>query len=310
MQKQFTQATWNPDVEADCQRLIEFALSEDFGQGFDMTSNTIVPETSYGAAAIIARESGIVCGVKVAELILKIARADLHLEVLKQDGSPIVAGETALKLRGKVRDLLGLERTILNFFGRLSGIASHTQRFVNAVAATQADICDTRKTMPGWRRLEKYAVRCGGGVNHRMGLYDAVLIKDNHIAFYKQAHPESELVDLSDIVAISKGNLVERLGQSLAEKVIFEVEVDNLEQYRKLLPTGPDIILLDNMSLSDMKAAVEMRNDIAPGVSLEASGGINLQTVAAIAATGVDRISVGALTHSSKNFDFGLDWLI
>jgi nicotinate-nucleotide pyrophosphorylase (carboxylating) len=190
---------------------------------------------------------------------------------------------------------------LLNLVGRLSGVATLTRRFVDAVQGTPARIYDTRKTTPGWRRLEKYAVKCGGGCTHRTGLFDAVLIKDNHLA-WMQLRP-------GDAVRRAREFLRATLRDpAQAETMLLEVEVDTLEQLEDALPAGPDIVLLDNMSLEQLRAAVARRNAVDPGIELEASGGVNLRTVRGIAETGVERISVGALTHSAVSLDVALDW--
>jgi nicotinate-nucleotide pyrophosphorylase (carboxylating) len=217
------------------------------------------------------------------------------------DGDAITAGQCLAELGGDVRDLLTTERLLLNIIGRLSGIASLARTYADAVQGTNARIYDTRKTTPAWRRLEKYAVQCGGGRNHRTGLFDAVLIKDNHLA----------------LAGVSPGQAVRRARDFLkdtlkadehAEPMIVEIEVDTLEQLDDALPALPDIVLLDNMSLEQLREAVARRDAVAPSVQLEASGGVSLKTVRGIAETGVDRISVGALTHSAVSLDVGLDW--
>jgi nicotinate-nucleotide pyrophosphorylase (carboxylating) len=203
-------------------------------------------------------------------------------------------------LDGAVRDLLTAERLLLNLVGRLSGIATLASLYVAAVRGTRARVYDTRKTTPGWRRLEKYAVRCGGGCNHRTGLFDAVLIKDNHLA----------LSGLSPDAAVRQVRqfLRETLPEAEAEQMVIEVEVDTLEQFAAALSAAPDIVLLDNMPVEQLREAVACRDAVAPTVELEASGGIHLDTIAEVAATGVERISVGALTHSAVALDVGLDW--
>jgi nicotinate-nucleotide pyrophosphorylase (carboxylating) len=215
--------------------------------------------------------------------------------------------------------MLAAERLILNLLGRLSGIASLTRHYVEQVAGTKARIYDTRKTTPGWRRLEKYAVRQGGGFNHRSGLFDAILIKDNHLAFLSQIHPRAV-----STAAESQGGARENVGALATQRaraflseaftndpraeMIVEVEIDSLEQLESVLAEQPDIVLLDNMSIEQLRRAVEIRNVTAQTVELEASGGVNLTTVNAIAETGVDRISAGALTHSATVLDLGMDW--
>jgi len=230
------------------------------------------------------------------------------------DGAHVAAGEILATIVGPARSLLTAERPLLNFLGHLSGIATLTRRYVEAVAGTGARVYDTRKTTPGWRRLEKYAVRMGGGHNHRAGLFDAVLIKDNHLAL-GAAGPGSDLAE-PDATHYTPAQAVTRVREFLARlpateaarDMIVEVEVDNLSQFDDVLTVRPDIVLLDNMSLDDLRAAVARRNAQAPPVELEASGGVNLDTIRAIAGTGVDRISVGALTHSASWFDVGLDF--
>ncbi len=204
-----------------------------------------------------------------------------------------------------LRDLLTSERLLLNFVGRLSGVATWTRQFVRQVAGTRCRIYDTRKTTPGWRRLEKYAVRCGGGHNHRTGLFDAVLIKDNHLAHVVDAGQRS--LTPASAVARARQRLREMLPND-AEAMIVEVEVDTLEQLQQVLPQQPDIVLLDNMSLDELREAVARRDATGPATELEASGGVTLETVASIARTGVERISVGALTHSALSLDVALDW--
>ena len=217
------------------------------------------------------------------------------------DGQTVASGDVLAELSGPVRQMLTAERLLLNLVGRLSGVATLTRQFVDAVRGTSARIYDTRKTTPGWRRLEKYAVKCGGGCNHRTGLFDAVLIKDNHLA-WMQLRP-------GDAVRRAREFLRTTLRDpAQAEAMIIEVEVDTLDQLDDALPAGPDIVLLDNMSLDQLRAAVARRNAVAPDIELEASGGVNLRTVCGIAETGVDRISVGALTHSAISLDVALDW--
>jgi nicotinate-nucleotide pyrophosphorylase (carboxylating) len=204
--------------------------------------------------------------------------------------------------------MLAVERPLLNMLGRLSGIASLTRRYVDAVRGTLAGIYDTRKTTPGWRSLEKYAVRCGGGRNHRAGLFEAVLIKDNHLALGAELRPLG-IGGYSPAEAVLKARqlLIERLGDA-GRQAIVEIEVDTLDQLDEVLAVGPDLVLLDNMSPALLREAVARRNARCPAVELEASGGIDLGTVRGVAETGVERISVGALTHAAVSLDFGLDW--
>jgi nicotinate-nucleotide pyrophosphorylase (carboxylating) len=204
---------------------------------------------------------------------------------------------------------LTAERLVLNLLGRLSGIATLTRKYVDAVAGTQSRIYDTRKTTPGWRRLEKYAVRCGGGCNHRTGLFDAVLIKDNHLAVGKEATDSTARYTPAEAVARARRFIEEQAPEPAQGPMIVEVEVDTLEQLDEVLAAGPDLVLLDNMTPAQLREAVRHRDARNPTVELEASGGVRLETVRQIAQSGVDRISVGALTHAAVWLDFGLDWL-
>jgi nicotinate-nucleotide pyrophosphorylase (carboxylating) len=222
------------------------------------------------------------------------------------EGAAVPSGTRAATLAGSTRDLLTAERVVLNLVGRLSGIATLTQRYVAAIAGTRARIYDTRKTTPGWRRLEKYAVGCGGGRNHRTGLFDAVLIKDNHLA---QAAAATGM-PLSPAAAVRQARafLDQFLTQPAAAAIPLEIEVDTLDQLQEVLPLAPDLILLDNMTTDQLRAAVRLRDQAGVGSELEASGGITLETIREVAETGVDRISVGALTHSASSLDVALDW--
>jgi nicotinate-nucleotide pyrophosphorylase (carboxylating) len=253
----------------------------------------------------VTRADGVVAGMLVGQVVLDEMETDAGWQPQIADGDSVTTGTALATVAGSARDLLTAERTILNIMGRLSGIATLTRRYVDAVAGTRTRICDTRKTAPACRRLEKFAVRCGGGLNHRTGLFDAVLIKDNHLAFYGQQATAPTPAD-----AVAQARRFVSACDAIADKsdFIIEIEVDSLDQLRNALPAKPDIVLLDNMDLDQLRLAVAVRDDLAPDCELEASGGVTLQTVASIAATGVERISVGALTHSAANFDIGLDW--
>lgn len=283
---------------AACSRLVELALREDLGTAWqgDITSQLLIPATARGQAAVVARQHGTVAGLPTIQL----TTVGAELSVMEQvaDGTQVVPGDRLAIIAGPVRQMLAVERTILNFLQRLSGIATLTRAYVDAIAGTSAKILDTRKTTPGWRALEKYAVRCGGGHNHRIGLYDAILIKDNHLAATAQT---------STITAA--GQLAKQNGPALGARFV-EIEVDTLQQLDEALLARPDIVLLDNMTPEQMREAVRRRRERTPDVLLEASGGVSLQTVRAIAETGVDRISVGALTHSAPALDIGLDYEI
>jgi nicotinate-nucleotide pyrophosphorylase (carboxylating) len=281
--------------------LIELARREDLGdRGVDVTSDLLIDPSAHAQAAIVAREPGVVCGLATLATVAEVYGHDLHITPSPApgsgDGRRVAPGDAVATLRGPHRSLLTAERVALNLCTHLSGIATLTARFVDAVAGTGAAICDTRKTLPGLRGLQKYAVACGGGTTHRMGLHDAVLVKDNHVA----AVPPEELSSwAAGIVAEAR-----RRFDGLA---FVMIEVDTLDQLRRVLPSACDIVLLDNMAPDALRQAVAMRDRVAPEVKLEASGGITLGTVRAVAESRVDRISVGALTHSARSLDLGLD---
>ena len=270
---------------------VRAALAEDIGRG-DVTTLATVPKSATARAAMVAREDLIVCGLQFAEASFHQLEASARVECLIKDGVRAQPKMTLLRVEGSARALLTAERVALNFLQRLSGVATAAAHFVEAVAGTSARIRDTRKTTPGWRQLEKYAVRCGGAQNHRFGLWDMVLIKDNHLAALRDAKP--------DAIAVAVQRVRERFP---ALKV--EVEADALTQVEQAVAAGADIILLDNMSLEDLRSAVRL---VAGRAQTEASGGVNLQSVRGIAETGVDYISVGAITHSARAVDIGLDF--
>ena len=287
----------HPD-RADYLDLIERARSEDLGSG-DVTSEVSIPEGKAGHGALRFREKGVLCGMGVVAEVLHAYDAVLELHEPLAEGTEVAVGATVGQVAGPLRSVLAAERVVLNFLQRLCGIATATRRYVEAVAGTGAKIYDTRKTTPGWRRLEKYAVRCGGGRNHRQGLYDGVLIKDNHLAAWGGA-------DLQDGLEA----MVAAIRKRPEQPTFIEVEVDGLDQLNQvLLVEGVDMVLLDNMSMEDMARAVKRRDAHRSGkkVLLEASGNIGLDNVSAVARTGVERISVGGLTHSVKSLDIGLD---
>jgi nicotinate-nucleotide pyrophosphorylase (carboxylating) len=307
MNRDFRQIDWDAAAEAECRRIVQWAVREDLERGQDWTTVALVPPDAMGRAAIAARRPGVVAGMPAVRVALAEMESQIEMSDAVADGRAVEAGSRLATLSGPARSLLTCERLILNLLGRLSGIATLTRRYVDAIAGTKARIYDTRKTTPGWRRLEKYAVRSGGGFNHRLGLFDAVLIKDNHLVVGAEARGGEHF---------TPAEAVRRARQLLAtafpnrpEPMIVEVEVDTLDQLREVLPERPDLVLLDNMPLADLRAAVALRDSAAPNVELEASGGVRLETVADIARTGVDRISAGALTHSAQWLDVGLDWL-
>lgn len=305
--KEFTQINaTDPRLLNELRQLVRLAIWEDLQNSVDLTTFSLVPEQSVGCAAVVARQSGFACGLALLPEIIEETESKMQLEVVANDGERFEKGQTLCKLQGIVRDILSLERILLNFLGPLCGIATLTSQYVQRVAGSTARVYDTRKTTPGWRYLEKYAVRCGGGRNHRLGLYDAILIKDNHLAFQLDANGQK--IAPSQAVAKARA-FAETWPDCQGKDTIIEIEVDTLAQYAEVLPQSPDIILLDNMSNDQLREAVELRNQFKSSTQLEASGGVRLDTIAAIAATGVDRISVGALTHSAINLDLGLDWL-
>lgn len=307
MNKEFTQFHWGPLLEDDCRQLVRLAVREDLNQGYDWTTVALVPEACQTQAAIVPRQSGIVAGLAAIPIVLDEMDTPLEWHPAARDGDPARPGQPLGRLRGPARDLLTAERLILNLVGRLSGIASLTAQYVAQLADTSAHIYDTRKTCPGYRRLEKYAVQCGGGRNHRSGLFDAILIKDNHLALGRGSGQQT--FNAAEAVVAARQFLRQTLSPEDAEMMIIEIEVDTLDQFRAVLPTGPDIILLDNMTIDQLRAAVQLRDAAGSPTELEASGGVNLQTVRAVAETGVERISVGALTHSAACLDVGLDWI-
>ena len=306
MAKEFQQVAWDDLLQDDCRRLIALAVREDLGREHDWSTLSIVPESANGQVQIVARQDGVMAGGNVVDLIAEDLELDLKLTHHIEDRTTIAPGDAIMTLTGSVRDLLTTERIVLNFLGRLVGIATLTRSYVDQVNGTKAKVYDTRKTTPGWRRLEKYAVACGGGTNHRTGLYEAVMLKDNHLAWYTES--TGKAAHLGDLVPVVRKFLVDQLGEENGSRRIIEIEVDRLEQLREVLPSQPDIVLLDNMDCETLQAAVALRDKLAPNVSLEASGGVNLGTIGAIGQTGVDRISVGALTHSAVNIDLGYDW--
>ena len=306
--KEFSQIKWDRPLREDLRELLRLAIREDTGQLGDLTSTALVPEDAIGRADVVARGAGVVAGLPGVEMVLELVDSNLRCTRQVEDGRPVQPGEKVARIEGPARSLLTAERLMLNLLGRLSGIATLTKRYVDAVAGTKARVYDTRKTTPGWRLLEKYAVNCGGGRNHRTGLFDAILIKDNHLAVGSgYSHGAGHYTPFEAVVHACR--FVEsRVGRD-GEKMIIEIEVDSLEQLDEVLPAGPDIVLLDNMSPGRLREAVSRRDAVNPEVELEASGGVNLDTIRPIASSGVDRISVGALTHSAVSQDFALDWL-
>jgi len=269
---------------AEARRTVRAALAEDLRYGPDVTTASVIGSGTTATAEVVARQSGVLAGLPVAILALDSAA----IELLAADGSRVSAGDVVARLSGSLAEILTAERTMLNFLTHLSGIATATRAWVDAIDGTGAFVRDTRKTIPGLRALEKYAVRCGGGVNHRMGLGDAALIKDNHVAAAGGVGPAFAAV------------------RAAAPDVAVEVECDTLGQVTEALAAGATLILLDNMSLAELRAAVELARAY-PDAKLEASGGLRLANARAVASAGVHYLSVGALTHSSPALDIALD---
>lgn len=264
------------------------ALAEDLGRAGDITSTATIPASAHAHAILVARQAGVIAGLPLAVAVLQRLSPDINIQAHVRDGNAVATGMHVLTISGPARAVLAGERTALNFVGRMSGIATLTADYIRHAGVTKMRICDTRKTTPGLRALEKYAVRCGGGFNHRFGLDDAILIKDNHIAVAGGVKP-----------------VLERARAHVGHLVKIEIEVDTLDQLREVLATGlADVVMLDNMDIPMLREAVAIT---AGRMVLEVSGGVTLASIADIAKTGVDYVSSGALTHSAPNFDVALD---
>lgn len=310
MGRDFQQIEWDAATIEDCRQLVRLAVREDLERQQDWTTLALVAADRTGAADIVARQAGVVAGIQAVAATVDEMGGALEFVPLTVDGELITAGTTLGRLTGKVRDLLTCERIILNILGRMMGVASLANQYVARIAGTPARVYDTRKTTPGWRRLEKFAVRCGGAHNHRLGLYDAILIKDNHLAQLAQSGETAGDTAVRAVrVAREFLNQLAEM-ESLPSGGLIEVEVDSLEQLEAVLSEAPEIVLLDNMTPDQLRRGVALRDSLAPAVELEASGGVNLETIRAIAEAGVDRISVGGITHAAKSLDVGLDWRI
>ena len=269
------------------EKSVKEALLEDLGRAGDITSEAIFNKNIKIEAVLVARKYGVLCGTALAYTAFKLIDPEIKYNNILNDTALVNSGDIIARINGSATNILAAERVVLNFLGHLSGISTLTAKYVNQISHTHTKICDTRKTTPNLRALEKYAVSCGGGVNHRFGLDDAILIKDNHIA-----------------VAGGVAAALRAVKQKIGHLVKIEIEVDTLEQLREALYEGVDVVLLDNMSIAQLAESVRIINNQALS---EASGGVSLDTVAAVAETGVDLISVGALTHSAPVLDMGLD---
>jgi nicotinate-nucleotide pyrophosphorylase (carboxylating) len=288
---------WGEEERSAAQELVRLALAEDLGSAGDLTTAAVVPPEIQGRAKFIVRRSGTVAGLPLVSLVFAQVDPRTVVTFYVTDGTAVTAGTEIAEVAGPLAGILTGERTALNFLQRLSGIATLTRRYVDAIVGLPCQILDTRKTTPVLRRLEKYAVRCGGGRNHRFGLYDAVMIKDNHLAALGGT-PQA----VNAAVAAARA--------AYGTRVLIEVEVDTFPLLEVALAAGPDVILLDNMDVGMLRAAVERRRAAAPQVLLEASGGINLESVRSVAETGVDYVSIGALTHSAPALDIALDFVL
>lgn len=284
-----------PATLAALDKLIDLALDEDLAGVGDLTSQALIPADLVGRAAFVVRAPGTLAGLPAARRVCERVDPAIGFIDRAKDGDTFEERTVVAEVQGPMRSILTAERTALNFLQRLSGVATLTRRYAQLVADLPVQLLDTRKTTPGWRLLEKYAVACGGGVNHRMGLYDGVLIKDNHLAALGSQR-------------LAPSEAVRRAREAYGGRVVIEVEVDSLAQLEEVLPAGPDVVLLDNMDVEQLRQAVTIRNARGPHIRLEASGGVTLQTLRAIAETGVDRVSVGALTHSATALDIALDY--
>lgn len=289
---QFTKAE-----ETAAKALIKLSLEEDLKQVGDLTCRALIDQSEQAEIQIVSRQTGVLAGIPIASLVFSELEPLIICKGHLSDGDVLEPGSVIATCSGPLASILIAERTILNFMTHLCGVASLTAKYVEAIQGTKATILDTRKTLPGWRVLEKYAVRAGGGTNHRMGLYDGILIKDNHLAAWGTRNSESSIA-----AAIRQAR------ESVSGDIGIEVEVDTLNQLADALDAAPEMVLLDNMSPEILKQAIEMRNQLSPSTLLEASGGINLETIRSIAETGVERISIGALTHSAVSLDLGFDW--
>lgn len=274
----------------EVERVLRDTLREDLADAGDLTSLATVPEGRRLEVAYVAREEGVVAGLPVLLALVDLATSDARLELCGSDGDRVAAGAVLARLEGSAREVLALERTSLNLLGHLSGVATTTRAWQDALAGTGARVRDTRKTMPLLRSLQKYAVRCGGGVNHRSGLHDAVLVKDNHVV----AGGGVGAATRAAVAAVGPG-------------VVVQVEVDDLDQLEEALAAGAPQVLLDNFDDADLRTAVRRVRQFAPGTVVEASGGLRLDRAAQVGATGVDYLAVGALTHSTRSLDIGLD---
>lgn len=299
----FHQIEWGDTLADHVRKAAGDWFAEDLGHECDWTSVGLIPSAALSDLNVVARRAGVVAGLEAAAIVAEVADPGLAWRKIVADGETVAAGTVVAHLSGPTRSILAAERVILNVLGRMSGVASATRQLVDAVVGTRCRVFDTRKTIPGWRLLDKYAVRMGGGWNHRLGLYDAVLIKDNHLAALA-----AEGVGPAAAVRRARAFVRETFPPSRGEAMVVEIELDSLDPLDDVLRAGPDVILLDNMDAAMLAAAVSLRDRVNPGVVLEASGGVRPETVGAIAKAGVDRVSTGWPTHHAPWLDLALDW--
>ena len=301
--REFRQSEWNDHLAGHVAARAGEWFAEDLGHECDWTSMGLIDGSAQSELDVVARKPGVIAGLAAAGIVAGVADSRLEWRPLVADGAAVEAGTRVAVLAGVTRSVLAAERVLLNFLGRMSGVATATRRLVDAVAGTSCRVYDTRKTVPGWRLLDKYAVRLGGGWNHRMGLYDAILIKDNHLAALATAG-----IAPAEAVRRARGFVTATFPPSRADAMVVEIEIDAPSSLEAVLHADPDIVLLDNMTPEQLAACVATRNAVRPRVVLEASGGIRPETVAEIARTGVDRVSTGWPTHDAPWLDVALDW--
>lgn len=299
----FHQMSWTDSLADHVAEAAADWFAEDLGHECDWTSVGLIAADDFSELDVVVREQGVIAGLEAAAVVARVAGTGLVWQATVADGSRVTPGAVVATLTGPTQSVLAAERVILNLLGRMSGVAWATRQLVDAVRGTSCQIFDTRKTMPGWRLLDKYAVRLGGGWNHRLGLYDAILIKDNHLAALAE-----RLVGPAEAVRRARAFIAKAFPPGRAAAMVVEVELDGLDRFTDVLAAEPDVILLDNMPPDMLVEAVTMRNSIGSAAILEASGGIRLDTVATIARTGVERISTGWPTHHAPWLDIALDW--
>lgn len=300
---EFRQSSWDDHLAAHVAAAAAGWLAEDLGHECDWTSVSLIPADARSELRVVSRTAGVVAGLPAAAAVVAVADPRLEFTPTVADGARVAAGQTIATLAGATRSVLTAERVVLNLLGRMSGVATAVRRLVDAAEGTPCRVYDTRKTVPGWRLLDKYAVRMGGGWNHRTGLYDAILIKDNHLAALRAAG-----LGPDEAVRRARAFVEKTFPPSRSRSMVVEIEVDSFDQLAAVLAAGPDVVLLDNMHVEELARCVAERHRLAPQVVLEASGGIRPETVPAIAATGVDRVSTGWPTHHAPWLDIALDW--